>query len=94
MNFWASDQSAWYLKAAYETTLPWYEIGFSAHVGYSTGDAFDVDLADVASFLRCVAPGEPVPCNCRSGDTDGAAGIDLDDLAQLIMWMEGPATRR
>lgn len=48
LNFWASDQSAWYLKAAYETTLPWYDIGFSAHVGYSTGDAFDVGRSGVA----------------------------------------------
>lgn len=48
LNFWASDQSGWYLKAAYETTLPWYEIGFSAHIGYSTGDAFDVDASDIA----------------------------------------------
>jgi len=49
LSFWASDQSAWYLKAAYETTLPWYEIGFSTHVGYSTGDAFDVSASDAAS---------------------------------------------
>jgi len=49
LQFILSDQSAWYLKAGYETTLPWYEIGFSAHVGYSTGDAFDVDASDVAS---------------------------------------------
>jgi uncharacterized protein (TIGR02001 family) len=46
LNFLPSNQSAWYLKAAYGTTLPWYEIGFSAHVGYNTGDAFDVSLSD------------------------------------------------
>jgi len=46
LQFILSDQSAWYLKAGYDTTLPWYEIGFSAHVGYSTGDAFDVDFTD------------------------------------------------
>ena len=46
LNFLPSNQSAWYLKGAYETTLPWYEIGFSAHVGYNTGDAFDVSLSD------------------------------------------------
>lgn len=42
LKFLPSDQSAWYLDAGYETTLPWYEIGFSAHFGYSFGDAFDV----------------------------------------------------
>jgi uncharacterized protein (TIGR02001 family) len=47
LQFILSDQSAWYWKAAYETTLPWYEIGFSAHLGYSTGDAFDVGPSDV-----------------------------------------------
>ena len=49
LAFWGSDQSGWYLKAGYDTTLPWYEIGFSAHVGYSTGDAFDVSASDAAS---------------------------------------------
>ena len=48
LNFLPSDQSAWYWKGAYETTLPWYEIGFSAHLGYSTGDAFDVSDGDRA----------------------------------------------
>jgi uncharacterized protein (TIGR02001 family) len=48
LNFWASDQSGWYWKAGYDTTLPWYEIGLSAHIGYSTGDAFDVDASDIA----------------------------------------------
>ena len=47
LQFILSDQSAWYVKAAYETTLPWYEIGFSAHVGNSFGDAFDVGPLDV-----------------------------------------------
>ncbi len=42
LQFFASDQSAWYWKAGYDTTLPWYEIGLSAHYGYSTGNAFDV----------------------------------------------------
>jgi len=46
LAFLPSDQSAWYLKGAYETTLPWYEIGFSAHLGYSFGDAFDVSDSD------------------------------------------------
>jgi uncharacterized protein (TIGR02001 family) len=46
LAFLPSDQSAWYWKAAYDTTLPWYEIGFSAHLGYSTGDAFDVSDSD------------------------------------------------
>jgi uncharacterized protein (TIGR02001 family) len=49
LQFILSDQSAWYYKAGYETTLPWYEIGLSAHVGYSTGDAFDVDAASAAT---------------------------------------------
>jgi len=48
LNFLPSDQSAWYLKGAYDVTLPWYEIGFSAHLGYSTGDAFDVSNGDRA----------------------------------------------
>jgi uncharacterized protein (TIGR02001 family) len=47
LAFLPSDQSAWYLKGAYETTLPWYEIGFSAHVGHSFGDAFDVSASDI-----------------------------------------------
>jgi uncharacterized protein (TIGR02001 family) len=42
LNWLPSNQSAWYLDAGYETTLPWYEIGVSAHFGYSFGDAFDV----------------------------------------------------
>jgi uncharacterized protein (TIGR02001 family) len=48
LKFLPSDQSAWYWKAGYDTTLPWYEIGLSAHIGYSTGDAFDVDDSDRA----------------------------------------------
>ena len=47
LQFILSDQSAWYAKAAYETTLPWYDIGFSAHVGQSFGDAFDVGPLDL-----------------------------------------------
>jgi len=46
LNFFASDESAWYWNAGYETTLPWYEIGFSASLGYSTGDAFDKNDGD------------------------------------------------
>jgi len=41
LKFFASDESAWYLNAGYETELPWYGIGFAASVGYSFGDAFD-----------------------------------------------------
>lgn len=48
LQFILSDQSALYYKAGYDTTLPWYDIGFSAHVGYSTGDAFDVGATGVA----------------------------------------------
>ena len=48
LNFLPSNQSAWYMKGAYETTLPWYDIGFSAHVGHSYGDAFDIGASDVA----------------------------------------------
>ena len=51
LQFILSDQSAWYYKAAYETTLPWYEIGLSAHVGYSIGDAFDVSAFSTDSGL-------------------------------------------
>jgi uncharacterized protein (TIGR02001 family) len=51
LQFILSDQSAWYYKAGYETTLPWYEIGLSAHVGYSTGDAFDVSATSTDSGL-------------------------------------------
>ena len=39
-------ESAWYWSAGYDTTLPWYEIGFSASLGYSTGDAFDKNDGD------------------------------------------------
>jgi len=46
LSFIGSDQSAWYLKGAYETTLPWYEVGFSAHLGYNYGDAYDVSDSD------------------------------------------------
>ena len=49
LQFILSDQSAWYYKAGYDVTLPWYDIGFSAHVGYSTGDAFDVDAFAAAT---------------------------------------------
>jgi len=48
LSFLPSNQSAWYWKLGYETTLPWYEIGLSAHYGYSTGDAFDVSSSDIA----------------------------------------------
>jgi uncharacterized protein (TIGR02001 family) len=41
LNFIGDDDDAWYFNAAYDSTLPWYEIGFSASVGYSTGDAWD-----------------------------------------------------
>jgi uncharacterized protein (TIGR02001 family) len=43
LQFIGSDQSAWYWKLGYDVTLPWYEIGLSAHFGVNTGDAFDVD---------------------------------------------------
>jgi len=46
LQFLLSDQSAWYWSAGYDTTLPWYEIGLSASVGYSTGDAFDKNDGD------------------------------------------------
>ena len=49
LQFILSNQSAWYYKAGYDVTLPWYEIGLSAHVGYSTGDAFDMDAIDALS---------------------------------------------
>jgi uncharacterized protein (TIGR02001 family) len=45
LQFIASDQSAWYWKLGYDKTLPWYEIGLSAHYGYNTGDAFDVNAS-------------------------------------------------
>ena len=46
LQFFASDESAWYVNAGYETELPWYGIGFAAGVGYSFGDAFDNDDGD------------------------------------------------
>ena len=46
LNFFASDESAWYAHVGYDTTLPWYEIGFSAGIGYSFGDAFDDNDGD------------------------------------------------
>jgi uncharacterized protein (TIGR02001 family) len=42
LNFAFSDESAWYWAAAYDYSFP-YEIDFSAHVGYSTGQAFSDD---------------------------------------------------
>ena len=42
LNFVGSEESGWYWKAAYDHSFP-YEIGFSAHIGYSTGGAFDDD---------------------------------------------------
>jgi uncharacterized protein (TIGR02001 family) len=42
LAFLPSDQSAWYIAAGYDTTLPWAEIGLSVHLGHSFGDAFDV----------------------------------------------------
>lgn len=45
LDFIGSTESAWYLAAGYEMTLPWYEIGLSANVGYNFGDAYDVDAA-------------------------------------------------
>jgi uncharacterized protein (TIGR02001 family) len=46
LSFLPSDESAWYLAASYDRTLPWYEIGLSLHVGYNTGDAFDVSASN------------------------------------------------
>jgi len=42
LKFAFSDESAWYWAAGYDYTFP-YEIDFSAHVGYSAGQAFDDD---------------------------------------------------
>ena len=47
LSFLPSDQSAWYVAASYDRTLPWYEIGLSLHVGQSFGDAFDVGASNV-----------------------------------------------
>jgi uncharacterized protein (TIGR02001 family) len=33
-----SDKSAWYLEANADYPLPWWELGTTYHVGYSTGD--------------------------------------------------------
>ena len=53
LQFILSDQSAWYVKGSFDRTLPWYDIGFSAHIGHSFGDAFDVSASDVGdSGLR------------------------------------------
>jgi len=42
LAFLPSSESAWYLAAGYDTTLPFADVGLSIHVGYSFGDAFDV----------------------------------------------------
>lgn len=47
LQFILSDQSAWYVKGSFERTLPWYDIGFSTHVGHSFGDAYDVGFNNV-----------------------------------------------
>lgn len=52
LQFILSNQSAWYVNAGYEYTLPWYEIGLSASVGNSFGDAFDVSATDALSGDR------------------------------------------
>ena len=49
LAFVGSEESGWYWKAAYEYSFP-YEIGFSAHIGYSTGGAFDDDKALGGSY--------------------------------------------
>ena len=45
LAFWASEESGWYWNLGYENSLP-YDIGFSASIGYSTGDAFDKNDGD------------------------------------------------
>jgi uncharacterized protein (TIGR02001 family) len=49
LSFLPSDQSAWYIAASYDRTLPWYEIGLSITAGHSFGDAFDLGAGD---FLK------------------------------------------
>ncbi|MGB5305461.1 MAG: TorF family putative porin, partial [Gammaproteobacteria bacterium] len=74
LSFIGSDQSAWYLAAGYDMTLPWYEIGFSAHVGYSFGDAYDVDAPPPPSNDK----GLPDTYTDWSiGLTKNVAGVDL-----------------
>jgi uncharacterized protein (TIGR02001 family) len=41
LAFIASTESAWYLAAGYEMTLP-MDIGLALHIGHSFGDAYDV----------------------------------------------------
>jgi len=44
LAFIGSTESAWYLAADYEMTLP-QDIGLALHVGYNGGDAYDVPVA-------------------------------------------------
>lgn len=42
LNFVGSSKDGWYWKAAYDHTFE-YDVSLSAHIGYSTGDAFKKD---------------------------------------------------
>jgi len=50
LDFLPSSESAWYLAAGYDMTLPVADIGLSVHVGYSFGDAFDVSVNTPAKY--------------------------------------------
>jgi uncharacterized protein (TIGR02001 family) len=50
LKFLPSSESAWYLAAGYDTTLPVADVGLSVHVGYSFGDAFDVSTNTATTY--------------------------------------------
>lgn len=50
----------------------------------------DLDLGDVAAFLRCFSPSEPTKVGCERFDTSGDEGVDLADFAGLADELTGP----
>jgi len=72
LSFIASTESAWYLSADYETSLP-QDFGLALHVGYNFGDAYDVGPSAPANVL-----GLPDSYTDWSiGVSKGIAGVDL-----------------
>jgi uncharacterized protein (TIGR02001 family) len=67
LSFLASTESAYYLAAGYEMTLP-QDFGLAVHVGYSDGDAFDNGAG--AALADSVL-------DWSIGITKSVAGVDL-----------------
>jgi len=50
----------------------------------------DLDLGDIAAFLRCFSPGVPPEPECARFDQSGDEGVDLADFAGLRGALTGP----